>query len=194
MKNLRVLYVEDSQMARSVVGEFLAEIVTHLEVANDGEDALEKFKSGRFDVLITDLRMPNMDGFSLISEIRKLSEDVNIVIVSAFQGEHEISESSKFNIFEFLKKPLDLDDLEKVELLNSISFTYTTEMAKDIKEIYDFEIEALAKKLIEYKGDALKDTRDNHLVLNVSVDKILENGNNDQFVFTFKFNRVERNK
>ena len=114
MKNLRVLYVEDSQMARSVVGEFLAEIVTHLEVANDGEDALEKFKSGRFDVLITDLRMPNMDGFSLISEIRKLSEDINIVIVSAFQGEHEMSESSKFNIFELLKKPLDLDDLEKV--------------------------------------------------------------------------------
>lgn len=114
MKDLRVLYVEDSQMARSVVGEFLAEIVTHLEVANDGEDALEKFKSGRFDVLVTDLRMPNMDGFSLIGEIRKLSKDTNIIIVSAFQGEHELAESEKFDIFEFLKKPLDLDELEIV--------------------------------------------------------------------------------
>lgn len=114
MNNLRVLYVEDSQMARSVVGEFLAEIVTHLEIANDGEDALLKFKSSTFDAVITDLRMPNMDGLSLIGEIRSLDSNVNIVIVSAFQGEHEIAESTRFGIFEFLKKPLDLDVLEVV--------------------------------------------------------------------------------
>lgn len=114
MIDLSVLYVEDSQMARSVVGEFLGEIVKELDVAVDGEEALKKFKEKEFDVIVTDLRMPNMDGFSFLREVRELDEKVKIVVVSAFRGEQEVEECKKLAVFEFLKKPLNLDELETI--------------------------------------------------------------------------------
>ncbi len=112
MINLKVLYVEDSLMARKVVGEFLEENVVVLDVANDGEDALAKFSTGEYDLIITDLKMPNMDGYTFMKEVRKVNKEIDIIVVSAFKGDKELSECQEVNIYDFLEKPLDLNLLD----------------------------------------------------------------------------------
>jgi len=114
LSNLTVLYVEDNQIARSVVGEFLEDRVGFLDVAHDGKEALEKFKNGNFDLIITDLRMPNMDGIAFMQEVKKINASMEIIVVSAFKDEKEDKECEKLGVFEFLKKPLDLDELQNV--------------------------------------------------------------------------------
>jgi CheY-like chemotaxis protein len=119
MLDLRVLYVDDSLMARKVVGEYLEENVTKVVIAEDGEDALKEFTNQKFELLITDIKMPNKDGISLVSDAKQIDPTIKIVIISAYKGEKEQEECRRLGVFEFLEKPLDLDKL--IDTLNRAS-------------------------------------------------------------------------
>jgi YesN/AraC family two-component response regulator len=112
-KELRVLYVEDSSMARGVVKEYLEEIVGFLAVADDGMNGLEVFTGGSFDVVITDIKMPIMDGFTMIEAIKKQNPNIKTIVVSAFKGSDEEAKMELFGINAFLKKPLELEELKE---------------------------------------------------------------------------------
>ena len=113
MIDLKVLYVEDSLMARRVVGEFLEETVSVLDIASDGEEALAKFKTGEYDLIVSDLKMPNMDGISFMREVRLADSKIEIIVVSAFKGEKELADCKEIRISDFLEKPLDLNLLDE---------------------------------------------------------------------------------
>ncbi len=70
----RVLIVDDSESIREAVGFTLESAAYSVEKAIDGVDALEKLKASAFQLVITDLHMPNMDGINLIKEIRAKEE------------------------------------------------------------------------------------------------------------------------
>lgn len=114
MKNLRVLYVDDSLMARKIVGEFLEEYVESVDLAEDGEDAIELFEAGKYDLVVTDIKMPNKDGMSLIAEIREIDPAIKVVVISAYKGDKERAECNTLKVDEFLEKPLDLELLSTV--------------------------------------------------------------------------------
>ena len=84
IKTLKILYVEDEIALRDITSSSIESIISKLVVADNGKEGLDKFINDEFDLVITDLSMPVMDGISMIKEIRKINATVPIVVTTAF--------------------------------------------------------------------------------------------------------------
>lgn len=82
MKPLAILVVDDHPIMREVVGEMLEDAGHHVRFASDGREALRKLSCAKFDLVVTDIVMPEMDGIQLIGELRRLYADIPIVAMS----------------------------------------------------------------------------------------------------------------
>ena len=80
---LRVLYVDDQEMVRSFAAEYLRQFGHQVETACDGLDGWEKFRQAVYDMVITDLEMPNLDGIGFIRRLRESNQPVRIIVHSA---------------------------------------------------------------------------------------------------------------
>lgn len=105
-KNLSLLYVEDESDTRKIVKELLDSMFFRVEEAIDGEDALEKFQKERFDMIITDLKMPKKDGLSLIKDIREADSEIPIIIFSAHSDVDFFLEAISLDIDGYILKPV----------------------------------------------------------------------------------------
>lgn len=125
LESIRLLYVEDNDDARESTLALFKEIFKDITVAVDGRDGLEKFKTGEFDLIITDVSMPNMDGLKMCSEIRKLNKEITIIILTALKDISTVIDAIDIGVDCFINKPLEDIDvlfskldivLQKVEL------------------------------------------------------------------------------
>ena len=82
MKSLAILVVDDHAIMREVVCEMLEDAGHQVRFAADGHEALRKLSCARFDVLVTDIVMPGMDGIELIGEVRRRYPDIRIIAMS----------------------------------------------------------------------------------------------------------------
>jgi len=82
-KNLKLLYVEDNEEAREAVLVMLNEFFNNITVAIDGQDGLDKFNINNFDLIITDINMPKLNGLEMIREIKEINKNIPILILSA---------------------------------------------------------------------------------------------------------------
>jgi len=71
VKHLNVLYVEDDEIAREITKMFLMEFFDNVDVAKNGLEALEKFKKNSYNLVISDLNLPELNGKELVKEIKK---------------------------------------------------------------------------------------------------------------------------
>ena len=131
LKNLSVLYVEDEVQIREEVEFFLKKVVKNLYCAKNGEEGLELYKKNNPDLVITDIRMPVMDGISMSKEIKKINAESKIIVITAFSESEYLYECIKLNISNYLTKPLDLQLL--MNDLNKLS--KTIQLEKENKEI-----------------------------------------------------------
>jgi YesN/AraC family two-component response regulator len=106
-KDYKLLYVEDNKLARESTAALFEKIFNITITAIDGQDGLEKFKQEKdFDLIITDINMPKMDGIEMIKEIREIDNDILIIILSAHNEQNYKDLSYKLNITEYLTKPV----------------------------------------------------------------------------------------
>ncbi|MGC8769907.1 MAG: EAL domain-containing protein [Brevinematia bacterium] len=115
---LNVLYAEDESLIRMEVEEMLKQIATNIFVAEDGEKALKIFKEHQIDVIITDIRMPKMDGLALSREVRKTNPTIPIIITTAYSDAEYLLESLEIGINQYIVKPIYIDKI--IESLNKI--------------------------------------------------------------------------
>jgi len=109
-QNLKLLYVEDNTNAREATSILLEDFFDSIELATDGEEGLQKFKDSHFDMVITDINMPNMTGMQMAKRIREIDQFVPILLLSAYPLKQFEEEIIKLNINGFLLKPLMLDE------------------------------------------------------------------------------------
>jgi len=83
-RKLRILLVDDEFTVLGVISEWLQEDGHHVETAGDGLHALERFRNGNWDMVITDRVMPKLDGDGLAHAIKRLNENIPIILVTAF--------------------------------------------------------------------------------------------------------------
>jgi len=131
LNSLSILYVEDETDIRDELEYFLKRRVKKLTCARDGQEGLELYKKESFDLVVTDIRMPNLDGISMSKLIKKHDNDAKIVVITAFSDAEYLYECIKLNISNYLTKPLDLQLL--IETLNVIAKNIYLE--KENKEI-----------------------------------------------------------
>lgn len=109
-KRLKVLVVEDHTATRMAMSRLIRQAGADVTTARDGEEGLGYLLTQRFDVLLTDLRMPKMDGFELLQHAQTLPESHRPNRVIAISGEYEASALHGLPV-QFLAKPFNLDVL-----------------------------------------------------------------------------------
>ncbi len=104
-----ILIADDSPTIRKFVSVALTMRGFEVIAASDGMEALEKLPNVKIDLIITDLNMPNLDGFELIKNIRENEnyKDVPIIILSSLAGSTEIERGLKTGANSYLVKPFD---------------------------------------------------------------------------------------
>jgi len=109
IKTLKVLYVEDEIILRDTTCNSLNSILKEIVVADNGKEGLEKFKNGKFDLIITDLSMPVMSGTEMVMAIREINKDIPIIITTAYGSQNiEVQELAKVNMTDYVMKPVDV--------------------------------------------------------------------------------------
>jgi len=112
-KTLNVLFVEDDANSREQMCKVLKFYFDKVECAKDGEEGLNKFKNDKFDIVISDISMPKMNGFEMIEHIKKINKDIHIIILSAYSEANLILEALNLNVDEYIIKPANFKLLEQ---------------------------------------------------------------------------------
>ncbi len=136
-KELIILVVEDEVKARESMINILSERFSKVIGAQNGDEGLKKFKKFKPDLVITDIAMPIMDGLDMAREIKEISDDVPIVVLSAYSEKERLLRSIDIGIDKYLIKPVDIEELFKV-LDYLIGEKIEANMLVKISEEYQF--------------------------------------------------------
>ncbi len=129
-----LLVVEDSKHVNTKLIEYLSKFFLEIDSAEDGQDGLTKFNNKRYDIVITDINMPKMDGTSFIQKLTEIDSNVQIIVASAFGNDENLRTLNKLGIVEFMQKPIDnlklvdalLVCIENIQtIINNSNITYT---------------------------------------------------------------------
>ena len=118
LKGINVLVAEDNKINILLIKKFLTKWGVNFEIAVDGVEAVRKFKSKEFDLILMDIMMPNMNGFEATKKIRKINSDIPIIALSAASGVHIQEEFDEVGINEHISKPFDPNKL--LEMLHKL--------------------------------------------------------------------------
>ena len=101
----RVLVVDDEATIRDLLSKTLALAEYNVDLAPDGRSALERLRMIPYDLLITDLKMPGVDGLAVIREARRLKADIPVIIITGFSTEASAIEAVNLGVSGYLTKP-----------------------------------------------------------------------------------------
>lgn len=108
-----ILVVEDEDIMRESLVDWFSSEGHAVDAAEDGETALEKVGDRDYRAMILDLKMPGMDGLSVLKEVLAKRPDVKIVIVTAYPTVETAVEAMRFGAVDYLSKPFEMDRLSK---------------------------------------------------------------------------------
>jgi YesN/AraC family two-component response regulator len=104
--DLAVLYAEDEEITRTMVSDMLRRKVRELYVAKDGQEGLELFRGKAPDIVVTDIRMPVMDGLRMTREIKALRRSTQIIVTSAHSDTGYLLECIDIGVDRYVMKPI----------------------------------------------------------------------------------------
>jgi len=113
----RVLIVDDDPSILFSCGHGLSKAGFTVAEASSGVEALRQIETSQFDVLISDLKMPGMDGLSLVRRIRGHSAEVQVILMLEAQNNQIAVQAAELGVFQYLVKPINLELLEKTAML-----------------------------------------------------------------------------
>jgi excisionase family DNA binding protein len=104
----RVLVVDDEEGIRDLLSRTLALAEYEVETTADGRSALESIRNDAYELLIADLRMPGMDGLTLIREVKQINPHLPIIIITGFSSESSAIEAVNLGVAGYLTKPVGI--------------------------------------------------------------------------------------
>jgi DNA-binding NtrC family response regulator len=107
----QILIVDDEKVQREMLAGFLSKQGYKTVAVEDGAKALERYASGSFDLVLTDFRMPEMDGLGLLTELKRRNPEAVVVMMTAYGTVSTAVAAMKEGAYDYLTKPIDLDEL-----------------------------------------------------------------------------------
>lgn len=108
MEEFKILYIEDDEDTKEEISLFLKPKCDSLYVASDGEEGLELFKKHSFDLIISDVSMPKLNGIKMAQAVREIDSSVPIIFISAYSEVEYLKASLDMRITAYITKPIDL--------------------------------------------------------------------------------------
>lgn len=137
----RILVVDDETVVKQVVVDFLEMKGFEVVGADNGMEALEKLSEHSVDLVLTDIRMPEMDGIELLKKIKKNYPDTGVIMFTGFADIHAAVDAMKLGAFDYVAKPFNFDEL----LMNVEKALEKANLVRLTKEYQ----ETLEKKVME---------------------------------------------
>lgn len=122
LNKISVLVVDDEKDSRKGIAHFLLKSNFDVVTAGNGKEALESFKENHPDLILTDMRMPEMSGIELLKEIKSIAPQTEVIIMTAYGEVDSYLEAMNLGAFEYLNKPIKINELMKV--INKIVSQY----------------------------------------------------------------------
>jgi putative two-component system response regulator len=111
LRGLSVLYVEDEEEVRESLARYLRRRFARLDLASNGREGLERFQANRYDVVVTDVRMPLMDGLDMAERIKAAQREMPVIIVTAYNEVDYFLRAIEIGIDRYVRKPIIQQDL-----------------------------------------------------------------------------------
>lgn len=111
MDNLRVLIVEDDPNLGQILSEYLGIKGLDTTLCKDGEEGLEAYQKGTFDLCILDIMMPKKDGFTLAQDIRQRDKNIPIIFLTAKSMKEDTIKGLKIGADDYMTKPFSMEEL-----------------------------------------------------------------------------------
>ncbi len=108
---IKVLYVEDDKELLESLSKYLKLIFPYVQTAEDGLKGLKKYEVEKFDIVITDIKMPHMNGIEMIEHIREINPNQEILITTAFSETDYLSRAIDLDISGYIIKPINFDKI-----------------------------------------------------------------------------------
>ena len=107
----RVLIVDDEAGIRDILSEYLTEMNFEVETAVNGKDALNRFSTTHFDMVLSDLIMPELDGMELLKRIKQRDEEVIFIMITGYPTIQTAVEAIKSGAYDYITKPFHVEDV-----------------------------------------------------------------------------------
>jgi DNA-binding NtrC family response regulator len=111
MERISILVVEDEEAQRSLLEGLLSKEGYIARAAGDGKTALDAFRNDTFEIVLLDYKLPDTDGLTLLKAFKEMNPEVEVIMITAFGSIENAVTALKAGAFEYLTKPIDLDDL-----------------------------------------------------------------------------------
>ena len=111
MENISILVVEDEEAQRGLLEGLLNKEGYAATGAGDGQRALQLAKDSTFEIVLLDYKLPDMDGLTVLNRLKEMNPEIQVIMITAFGSIENAVTALKAGAFEYLTKPIDLDDL-----------------------------------------------------------------------------------
>ena len=150
---IKILLLEDDYLYKVSIKEFLEELEFYVDDFENGDDALDAIFENSYDLLLLDIRVPGMDGFSLVEYVRKEKLDVPIIILTSLTDISDLSKGYELGCNDYMRKPFDMIELKfRIEQLIKNNFKTNEDMI-ELENSFKFDV----TKTILYKNDMAVD-------------------------------------
>lgn len=141
--DLRILLVEDEPAIQLQLKTLLSRFFPRIDTANNGIEALDMYEQHPYDVILTDLTMPNMGGIELSSTIRAIETEQKIIVISAHSESEKLVELINIGVDGFILKPINVDHVIQI-------------LSKTCQAVYDRQMYRYMNTLLEKTNQELK--------------------------------------
>ncbi len=104
--NAKILVVDDEEVVRRSHMRVLSSVQCDVEAVADGEEALKAMEAKRYDIVLLDLRMPGMDGMSVLRTIKERWPESEVIVITGYPSFETAKEAVRLGAFDYLAKPL----------------------------------------------------------------------------------------
>jgi two-component system response regulator PilR (NtrC family) len=108
----RVLVVDDEENIREVLSNYLKNMNYDVVTAVDGQDALNRYEKGEYDLIISDLLMPNVDGLELLKRVRNIDKETIFLMITGYPSIETAVEAIKKGAYDYITKPFHMEDVK----------------------------------------------------------------------------------
>ena len=128
----KILVIDDEKSIRNSLKDVLEYEKHEIELAEDGVAGLEKFRGNKYDIVLCDIKMPQMDGMEVLDQLMKESGDFSVIMISGHGTIDTAVDALKRGAYDYIEKPLDLNRL-LTTIRNSLDKTILVTEARTLK-------------------------------------------------------------
>jgi DNA-binding NtrC family response regulator len=141
MNNVRLLIAEDNDIGREYLAELLKLDGYDVKAVENGRDAMDAMVEDKYDLIITDLRMPHVDGLELLKFTKEMNPDTVVIMITGYGTVNTAVDAMKLGAFDYITKPLK-DDLVLLTVSRALSYVKLKEeniaLKNQLRDKYDF--------------------------------------------------------